>query len=67
MRRFKIQDSRFGEGEWKAPREGIPKSPGGFMEPLTFVNIQWVKPLAEKLKDLRGRRAEEVQTLNNDC
>jgi len=37
------------------------------MEPLTFVNIQWVKPLAEKLKDLRGRRAEEVQTLNNDC
>jgi hypothetical protein len=38
------------------------------MEPLTFVNIKWVKPLAEKLKTILetslGKRAEEVKILN---
>ena len=33
------------------------------MEPLTFVNIQWVKPLLQKLNDIRGQRAKEVTAL----
>ena len=33
------------------------------MEPLTFVNIQWVKPLLQKLNDIRGQRAKDVTAL----
>ena len=43
----------------------IPYEPTSkrFMEPLTFVNIQWVKPLLQKLNDIRGQRAKEVTAL----
>ena len=33
------------------------------MEPLTFVNIQWVKPLLEKLQNIRGERDKAVTAL----
>jgi hypothetical protein len=33
------------------------------MEPLTFVNIQWVKPLLQKLQDIRGERNQAVTAL----
>ena len=36
------------------------------MEPLTFVNIQWVKPLAEMLKKIRGERAKAVTALKDE-
>ncbi len=36
------------------------------MEPLTFVNIQWVKPLAEMLKKIRGERAKQVEALTDE-
>ena len=33
---------------------------------LTFVNIQWVQPLAQKLNNLRGQRAKAVQALEDE-
>ena len=33
------------------------------MEPLTFVNIQWVKPLLQKLQNIRGERDKAVTAL----
>ena len=36
------------------------------MEPLTFVNIQWVRPLAEMLKKIRGERVKQVEALTDE-
>jgi len=36
------------------------------MEPLTFVDISWMKPLMRKIKAIREKRAKEVYALDND-
>ena len=33
------------------------------MDPLTFVNIEWVKPLLKMLNNIRGQREKEVLAL----